>query len=48
MSSARLIYFADHHMRTSTWDDLRPLSTVDVYVLQYKGNYRRKIVYFQS
>jgi len=38
----------DHDSSTTTWDDPRPPSTADADALQYKGDYRRKIVYFRS
>ena len=46
-SNAR-VYFVDHNTKTTTWDDPRLPSTLDVNVPQYKRDFRRKLIYFRS
>ncbi|KAI9456213.1 hypothetical protein BJY52DRAFT_1417175 [Lactarius psammicola] len=48
LTLARLIYFVDRNTRAATWKDPQLPLTVDEDALQYKRDYRRKIVYFRS
>ncbi|KAG5461051.1 MAG: LOW QUALITY PROTEIN: hypothetical protein BJ554DRAFT_6819 [Olpidium bornovanus] len=42
------VYFVDHNTKTTTWDDPRLPSSLDINVPQYKRDFRRKLIYFRS
>jgi E3 ubiquitin-protein ligase NEDD4 len=48
LTSTARVYFVDHNTKTTTWDDPRLPSTLDVNVPQYKRDFRRKLIYFRS
>lgn len=48
LTSTARVYFVDHNTKTTTWDDPRLPSTLDMNVPQYKRDFRRKLIYFRS
>jgi E3 ubiquitin-protein ligase NEDD4 len=48
LTSTARVYFVDHNMKTTIWDDLRLPSTLDANVPQYKRDFRRRLIYFRS
>ncbi|KAL1411894.1 hypothetical protein Q8F55_002880 [Vanrija albida] len=48
LTSTARVYFVDHNTKTTTWDDPRLPSSLDVNVPQYKRDFRRKLIYFRS
>lgn len=48
LTSTARVYFVDHNTKTTTWDDPRLPSSLDMNVPQYKRDFRRKLIYFRS
>lgn len=48
LTSTARVYFVDHNTKTTTWDDPRLPSSLELNVPQYKRDFRRKLIYFRS
>ena len=48
LTSTARVYFVDHNTKTTTWDDPRLPSSLEMNVPQYKRDFRRKLIYFRS
>ena len=48
LTNTARVYFVDHNTKTTTWDDPRLPSSLDLNVPQYKRDFRRKLIYFRS
>jgi len=48
LTATARVYFVDHNTKTTTWDDPRLPSSLEVNVPQYKRDFRRKLIYFRS
>ena len=48
LTATARVYFVDHNTKTTTWDDPRLPSSLELNVPQYKRDFRRKLIYFRS